>query len=181
MKNLENCKILEIGTFTGTSIIHILKELPNSIATTIDRWENYIEYCNNNSIDILENIEQYDVENIYKKNIKNMGYQNRIETLKGNSRNILLQLIKNNRTFDFIYVDGSHTAFDCYLDCELSWNLLSKSGFMGIDDYMYKMNEENTIENLLDKPFVGVNQFLKNHENEFILLFKNYRVFIQKI
>ena len=104
-----------------------------------------------------------------------MGYEDRIETLKGESRDMLLKLIRENRKYDFIYVDGSHLAMDCYLDCELSWELLIKGGVMAIDDYMYKENSED----ILQKPFKGVNHFLDKHKYK--LIFKNYRVFIEKL
>lgn len=175
-KELDKCRILEIGAFTGTSIINMLKILPNSFGTTIDRWANYIENIDSKSIDILKNMEKYNIEKIYKQNLKKMGVEHRVETLKGDSRDMLINLLKERREFDFIYVDGSHEAFDCYLDCELSWDLLVKGGIMGIDDYQYKFNEEDIIH----KPFEGINWFLEKHKNEYSILLKNYRVFIQK-
>lgn len=39
--------------------------------------------------------------------------------------------------FDYIYVDGSHTAKDCLTDCILAWPLLRPGGFMNIDDYIW--------------------------------------------
>jgi FkbM family methyltransferase len=175
--NYKILNILEIGTFTGTSVINMLKLLPNAKATTIDRWQNYIEECNNSEIDILKNMQEIGVENIYHQNIRRMGYENRIETLKGDSRDMLLKLIRENRKYDFIYVDGSHFAMDCYLDCELSWELLIKGGVLAIDDYLYKENSDN----ILQKPLEGVNHFLEKHKSEYKLIFKNYRVFIEKL
>jgi len=154
----------------------MLKILPTAVGTTIDRWSNYIENIENKAINILENMEKYNIEKLYKQNLKKMRVENRVETLKGDSRDILIKLVKERREFDFIYVDGSHDAFDCYLDCELSWDLLVKGGIMGIDDYQYKLSEKDIIH----KPFEGVNWFLEKHKKEYNLLLKNYRVFIQK-
>lgn len=182
LNHLQNCKLLEIGTFAGTSIINMLKMLPNATATTIDRWQNYDEFNNNKSLEILNKIKENNVENVYFENIKTMNFQDRVETLKGESRDMLLTLIKNNhQKYNFIYVDGSHRAFDCFLDCELSWELLEKEGILAIDDYTYKMNEEHTLNTMFEKPFDGVNEFLERHKNEYITLIKNYRVFIKKI
>jgi predicted O-methyltransferase YrrM len=170
-------KILEIGTFVGTSIIHMLNYLPNSIAFTIDRWKNYDESFDNKNHYKLNHIEENNTENIYYNNIKISNLSSRITTLKGDSANMLLYLIINNHFFDFIYVDASHKAFDCYSDLFLSWKLLNKNGILGIDDYLYKINENDN----LDRPYEAVNHFLEKYKDEYEILNKNYRVFIKKI
>jgi len=96
-KELDKCRILEIGTFTGTSIINMLKILPNAVGTTIDRWTNYIENIDNKSIYILQNMEKYNIEKIYKQNLKKMGVEHRVETLKGDSRDVLINMVKERR------------------------------------------------------------------------------------
>ena len=85
-------------------------------------------------------------------------------------------MMKENKIFDFIYIDGSHLAFDCYSDLMLSWRLLAKDGLLAIDNYLY-----NTEGAFLDSPFEGVNHFLKKHGEEIKILHKGYRVFLQKI
>ena len=170
-------KILEIGTFVGTSIINMLNYLPEAIGFTIDKWKNYNESVQNKNLDILNNIEQNNTENIYFNNISIYNLSSRITTLKGDSTDMLLFLINNNHFFDFIYVDASHKAFDCYSDLILSWKLLNKNGILGIDDYLYKINENDN----LDRPHEAVNHFLEKYKDEYELINKNYRVFIKKI
>ena len=170
-------KILEIGTFVGTSIIHMLNYLPEAIGFTIDKWKNYNESFQNKNINLLNNIEQNNTENIYFNNISLSNLSTRITTLKGDSTDMLLFLINNNHFFDFIYVDASHKAFDCYSDMVLSWKLLNKNGILGIDDYLYKINENDN----LDRPHEAVNHFLEKYKDEYELINKNYRVFIKKI
>ena len=41
-KSLEPIKVLEIGTYTGISLINIVKLIPNSIGYGLDNWANYI-------------------------------------------------------------------------------------------------------------------------------------------
>ena len=88
-----------------------------------------------------------------------------------------MNMIKSADKYDFIYVDGSHLMLDCYLDLILSWKILNKGGILAIDDYTYNIDSGNK----LDSPFEGVNHFLKKYENEYILLNKGYRVFLQKV
>ena len=160
--------ILEIGTYTGTSIIKFLELLPNSQATVIDIWKNY----NENNLEILFNIEENNTEQIFYKNIENANMKNRIKIYKGESATILLNDIGK---FDFIYVDGSHKLLDLHLDLILSFNILNKGGIMGIDDYLYNK------ENILESPYEGVNHFLEKYKNKIKILSKEYRIFIEKI
>lgn len=173
--------VLEIGTFAGTSIIKILELLPNSKGTVIDKWENYEEYDNVFSDDreqsknaIVSNLQENNIEQIFYNNIKVAGIQN-MNVFKGDSGDILLNMISENIKFDYIYIDGSHLLMDCYTDLILSFNLLNKGGVIGIDDFLYNKDI------LLESPFMGVEYFLNKFEKKINILHKSYRVFIEKI
>ena len=173
-KQIPNPKVLEIGTYTGTSLINIIKMIPNSKGTGIDRWENYAE----NNSNILLNMKNNEIEKTFYKNVHISGLEDRIKAIKGNSTNELINLIKTNEQFDFIYVDGSYKCLDVYSDIILSWSLLSKGGIFVIDDYLLF---ENKIKNEpLECPFHAVNYFLENYSSEFTVLNKGYRVFLEK-
>jgi predicted O-methyltransferase YrrM len=97
-------------------------------------------------------------------------------------------MLLNHDTFDFIYVDGSHSSINTYTDCYLAWKLLNKGGVMAIDDYMYNINEhfipilKIKDNNLLQyTPHHGINEFLSKHKNEYRLIDSAYRVFIEKL
>jgi hypothetical protein len=64
------------------------------------------------------------------------------------------------------------------MDLFLSWQLLRKGGVMAIDDYMY--NAYKVVENPYEYPYEAVNQFLKDNEGKYILIDKDYRVFLEK-
>jgi predicted O-methyltransferase YrrM len=100
----------------------------------------------------------------------------RISGIKGDSYEVLFEMMKENKKFDFIYIDGSHLSFDCYSDLMISWRLLVRGGVLAIDDYLY--NAEGAVVN---SPFEGVNHFLKKHQNEIKILHKGYRVFLTKV
>ena len=177
-KNNTKCnkKILEIGTYTGVSLIKIMELIPDSIGYVIDNWSDYKELNSNN---ITETIEQNNVEKAFYDNIKIKNLENRVNVYKGKSSDKLLEMIISNHKnildkFDIIYVDGSHRLLDCYTDLILSWELLEKNGLMIIDDYLFNKN------NILESPFEAVNTFLNKYDNKYILLSKNYRVFLVK-
>ena len=166
-------KVLEIGTYTGISIINIVKHIHNSIGVAIDKWENYIE-LENNKLSLMNYIQELEVEKSFYKNIEKENLQSRIKVIKGDSKNILLNMIHNKEYYDFIYLDGSHKSFDCYLDVYLSWKLLNNGGILGIDDYLF-----NT-EDKLETPYYAINKFLSDIKDESKILHTGYRIFIQK-
>jgi hypothetical protein len=176
VKSGEQIKVLEVGTYTGISLINIVKLIPNSIGYGLDKWSNYIEGDENKKVDILDNMDELEVEKSFYKNVNIEGLEDRIKGIKGDSYEVLFETMKENKMFDFIYIDGSHKAFDCYSDLMISWRLLEKSGLIAIDDYLY--NKEGAV---VDSPFEGVNHFLKKHGNEIKILHKGYRVFLQKV
>ena len=170
-KALEKKKInvLEIGTYTGISLINIINEIPNSYGIGVDLWSSY------NENKLLENMHELGVEKSFYKNISTFGLQNKITGIKSDSTIALTGFIKSGKTFDFIYIDGSHLLLDCYSDLVLAWEILEKDGILAIDDYLYKN------ETILDSPFEAVNHFFKRYEGKYKLLHKEYRVFLQKL
>jgi predicted O-methyltransferase YrrM len=187
-------RVLEVGVFAGTSLIEIMKRIPNSKGTAVDRWDNYEEINTNEvknrsvfenpeikkSLENLENIKERNIENIFYQNIYVSGLKDRVNTVKGDSHAVLLEMNRKNERYDFIYVDGSHKCLDVTTDLFLSWQLLESGGIMAIDDYLYTL-EGNFTDNPFDYPFHAVNQFLERYKNEMIVLEKGYRVFVKKI
>ena len=173
---LDTCSILEVGTYSGTSIIGMLQYLPNASATVIDTWKDYIENSDDKPLQCFSNMIANKCETVFKNNIKIAGMENRIIALKGESHIRLLELIVKKRVFDFYYIDGSHKCLDCYTDCLLGWEVLKVGGIMGIDDYLYFISKSNVLDNCFD----GVNHFLEKIKGEFEMILSGYRLFIRK-
>jgi tetratricopeptide (TPR) repeat protein len=169
VKHNYKIKVLEIGSYTGISLINIVKRIPNSIGIGVDMWSNYDEN------ELLKNTDNLKVKDSFFKNSVIEGIEDRIFGLQMNSRDALLDFVKKDELFDFIYVDGSHLLLDCYLDLFLSWQVLEVNGILGIDDYYYKQ------DSVLDSPFESVNHFLKVIEGKYKILTKDYRIFIEKM
>ena len=166
----QKTNILEIGTYTGISLIHILKHIPNSTAQIIDKWSNY------NENNLLQNIDFTKVEQAFYINMKISGQFDKISNIyNDDSYKVLMNYLKTNQKFDLIYVDGSHKCLDCYLDIELSFELLNDKGILIIDDVPYLKDQ------ILESPFEAVMHFLKRNEERYRILKNNYRLFLQKI
>lgn len=168
-----NPKVLEIGTYAGISLMQIVQCIPNSTGIGVDRWLSY------NENELLTQVENNQVERAFHHNIKMAGMSNRVVGLKGDSVEVLFNLLNQKKVFDFIYVDGSHRCLDVYADLILSWKLLCKGGIMGIDDFFYG-GKDNIDKEPLEYPYFGVTQFLEKYRNEYNLLVHGYRVFIEK-
>jgi predicted O-methyltransferase YrrM len=167
--NNEKVQILEIGAYTGISLINIVKLIPNSIGYGLDKWSNYNELNNVMYINELE------IEKSFYSNIIKEKLDNRIFGIKSNSTSKLIDFIKNDIKFDFIYIDGSHLLLECYSDLTLSWQILKNGGILVIDDFLFEM------DSILNSPFEAVNYFLKLYESNYKILLANYRIFLEKI
>jgi predicted O-methyltransferase YrrM len=186
----ESVKVLEIGSYTGMSLIHILQQIPNAIGYGVDLWSSYHE---NNIIDtaginVFHNMEQLEVEKSFFENRAAAGLEERMNGIKGDSHDVLTTMVCDHEQFDFIYIDGSHSSIDCYTDCYLAWKLLNKGGIMAIDDYTYNCQDDSIPllkikggQYLEHTPFHGVNHFLKKHEGEYRVIDIGYRVFLEKL
>jgi predicted O-methyltransferase YrrM len=169
-----NPRVLEVGTYAGTSLIAIVSRIPNSTGIGVDRWEDYIEF----NAELLNNMISNNVEDAFKNNMNVSGLEERIKGIKGDSLKVLLEFIKKGEQFDLIYLDGSHRCLDVCLDLFLSWQLLKNGGVFAIDDYMYHWDKVK--EQPYDYPFEAVNDFLKKCEKEYTILSKGYRIFLEK-
>ena len=165
------CNILEIGTYSGTSIINMLKYLVDANATVIDMWEDYDENK------LLKDITKNNIENVFYNNLLIGNVIDRVNCIKGDSKDILIKLLIDDIKYDFIYVDGSHKCLDCYTDIILSWNILNNGGVLGIDDYLWKPENSN---DKLDLPYYAVNHFMERYKGCYTVLDIGYRVFLLK-
>jgi predicted O-methyltransferase YrrM len=189
----EKVKVLEIGSYTGISLINILQKIPNAVGYGVDMWSNYEEKTQYGDTDMLKNIGNLDVEKSFYKNMLVSGLESRMFGIKGDSHKVLMDMLcrdiehKDNK-FDLIYVDGSHSSIDTYTDCYMAWKLLNSGGMMIIDDYLYNIEDEDIpllkIKNkdiLEHSPYKGINKFLEKYKDEYKVLNISYRVFLEKI
>ena len=70
--------------------------IPNSIGVGLDKWTNYIEDDNNNKVEILDNMDELEIESSFYKNVAVEGLENRITGIKGDSYEVLFEMMKEN-------------------------------------------------------------------------------------
>jgi precorrin-6B methylase 2 len=159
-------RVLEIGTYSGMSLINIVQRIPNSVGVGMDIWCNYNE---NGKIMYVEELKVYESA---LNNVRNAGLSERISFRRGMSSKVLCEMMQLGERYDFIYIDGSNLVLDCYGDILLSWNLLEPGGMMVIN-----VGPSKTLESRNDV----VNHFLKKYEGEYTLLSMGRRVFISRL
>ena len=105
--------ILEIGTAIGYSGSIILSAT-NANLTTIDINENYLERA--------------------KSNFEKLGFNNRVEIFHDDAWVIINKLLRENRKFDMIFLDGAKGQYVKYLDVLTS--LLEDNGVIFADNVL---------------------------------------------
>lgn len=121
----EGLRFLEIGSFEGRSTRWLMENILTAADSTIDCADLF---CPVNGFD-----------DYYSTFLRNLApFADRVHVLKGPSSETLKQL---SGQYDFVYVDGSHTAFDTQCDAVMSWRHLKVGGMMIFDDYLWYPSE----------------------------------------
>jgi len=132
----EHINILEIGTYCGTNLINFIQNTPFSKGEGIDIWKNTDDY---------PVIETFNPVHLFYNNVNLAKLNTRIRGLQGNSTEILMQKIKNNEKFHFIFVDGSKKEIIQYMDIVYSWELLYSFGCIIINKMNMSVEALNNI------------------------------------
>jgi predicted O-methyltransferase YrrM len=101
--------------------------------------------------------------------------QQTVDIMRGLSYYALADLIAQRKTFDFIYVDGSHQADATLTDACMCFGLLNPTGFMLFDDYLW-----NHVPNVLDRGKMSIDAFVNMFLPNIDIVNINYQFLIQK-
>jgi predicted O-methyltransferase YrrM len=159
-------KFLQIGAYTGDASVWLAQnvltgEFPELI--DIDTWLGSDE-------EVHESINFADVYTTYKERIKPYPC---IVPIINSSFNAIQFLQKS---FDFVYIDGDHTAAGVLLDAELSWYRLKSGGLLAFDDYQWGSHLHS-----FKSPKLGIDLFLERHAGEYELLGQGLQVWIRRL
>lgn len=162
--------ILEIGAFEGMSTVWLLDNITGCHVTTIDTWKGGKDHDPNNPEINWKTVKENFDHNIAGKNV---------EVLHTTSFEALNSMFRRGLEFDFVYVDGSHTAIDVNLDLILSFKLLKVGGLIYCDDYLWGFNEFP----VYDCPKLGIDSFVNVYADRLMPLhgFTNNAAIYQKV
>jgi len=154
-------RALQIGTYTGDATEWLLNNCEIEYLDDVDTWEGSEEVAHD-SIDFTS------VEDYYDSRFKDP----RITKNKMTSDEFFY---RPTRTYNFIYIDGDHTALQTALDGLNAFKLLEKGGVMAFDDYLWNYNGNPFLE-----PKRGVDAFLAVCEGQYTVIESGYQLWIEK-
>lgn len=126
---------LEIGSWEGRSTCWLMENIltnEDSRITCIDTWQGGEEHQ-------VMAVDMKDVETRFLSNTE--PFQSKMEIIKAKSSDGLISIRDRVKHYDFIYIDGGHTAYDVLSDCILSFDLLKSGGIMAFDDYKWCLGQ----------------------------------------
>jgi predicted O-methyltransferase YrrM len=151
-------RALEIGTHEGRSatwlLTHILTH-PESRLLCIDIFE----------------------QPVLRANLQESGASSRVEVRIGRSSELLHSSDLLPDSFDFAYVDGSHSSCDVLEDAVNVFRLIRVGGIIGFDDYEWddpQFNQHGT-------PKPAVDAFVHCYAHKLAVLERGYQVWLQKV
>lgn len=154
-------KVLQIGTYTGDATEWLLKNREIERINDVDTWQGSVE-VDHKSIDFSE------VEKYYDSRITD----DRVTKCKMTSDEFF---IVNEMSYNFIYIDGDHTASQTALDGLNAFKWLETGGVMAFDDYLWNYNGNPFLE-----PKRGVDAVLEVCRGQYVLIESGYQVWIKK-
>jgi predicted O-methyltransferase YrrM len=149
------CSILEIGCHEGRSTTWLLENAathPEARITCVDLFE----------------------QPSFRHNVRVSGGEGRVDLKLGPSREILRTLPLSS--YDFIYVDGSHSTVDVLEDAVLAFRLAKQGAPIAFDDYLWddpQFNQEGV-------PKPAVDAFLEIYGKKITVLDFGYQVWVRK-
>jgi predicted O-methyltransferase YrrM len=124
-------QFLQIGAFTGDASIWLLETIltgPQSRLIDIDTWSGSDEPEH-------EPFDFADVERVYDERTRRFVDAYRLMKYKGTSARFFSG---GTDLYDFIYIDGDHTAFGVLNDAVSAYHRLKPGGLLAFDDYLWK-------------------------------------------
>jgi predicted O-methyltransferase YrrM len=166
LAGMDYLEFLQVGVYTGDASVWLAENVLTGQHTElidIDTWLGSDEAAH-------ESINFVDVYKVYKERTKSYP---QITSIINSSFNTIQFLQKS---FNFVYVDGDHTAAGVLLDAELSWYRLKQGGLIAFDDYQW-----GTQLPASKSPKLGIDLFLERHAGEYELLEQGLQVWIKKL
>ena len=163
---------LEIGCFEGRASCWLLQNGLDSDGklTCIDTFKGSEEHAK-------MGLQLNNLWRTFEDNVNaSKGEAQRVEAIQGTSYEGLAKLIERSAEFDFIYVDGSHTAPDVMTDACMAFGMLRKGGVMLFDDYLWR-----DMPGLLHRPKLAVDLFVTLFSEQCELLVLGYQLAVKKL
>lgn len=163
-------KALQIGAYKGDASIwlysNFIKDRDSSLLVDIDTWEGSDEPSHHK-------MDWSSVEEIYDSATEEGRSKGSIIKFKGTSDEFFKQ---NNDFFNFVYVDGDHTAYGVIKDAIHSYECLEVGGILAFDDYKWSAGLGS-----LKEPRIAIDFFSDLYSDRIRLIFRDYQCWYRKV
>lgn len=163
---------LEIGCFEGRASCWLLQNGldPDGRLVCIDTFKGSEEHAK-------MGLKLNDLWRTFQDNVNEAKADDQmVEAIESTSYEGLGKLIARGEKFDFIYVDGSHTAPDVMTDACMAFGMLRQGGIMLFDDYLWK-----DMVGVLHRPKLSVDLFVTLFSEQCDLIMIGYQLAIKKL
>lgn len=172
-------RILEIGVYQGRSTCWILEHMlaPTGVLVSVDPFvDDEIDAFTAEPVDQSPHWNPQRQE-LWQANTEEVRAPDQVLDLRvGRSYRVLADLIQQQHEFDFIYVDGNHSASTVLTDCVMAFGLLRPGGIMLMDDYLWDHDPD-----WLRRPKMSIDSFVNMYQPLLRQIISNYQLAIQRI
>ncbi len=162
-----NLRFLQLGVFTGNASVWLMRNVLTDHSSTlddVDTWEGS---------DDIEGIDFTEVESTYDAQTR--PYHARITKHRMESGEYLASLPREH-LYDFIYIDGDHTALAVLNDAVDSYHRLKVGGIMAFDDYSWRIDGDP-----LHHPYPSIDAFFSLYADRMGVFAVNAQVWARKL
>ena len=163
-------RLLQIGAYTGDASVwlynNILYNYTDSVLVDVDTWEGSDE-------PVHHGLNWTSVETLYDTKTGPARANRQIVKYKGTSDGFF----RNNvEKYDFIYIDGDHTAYGVIKDAVSAYECLNVGGIIGFDDYQWSAGLGANKE-----PRMAIDAFYAIYQERIEVLVNDYQFWVRKI
>ncbi len=172
-------RILEIGVYQGRSTCWILEHMlaPDGCLVSVDPFID--DETDAFTAEPVDQSPYWSAERLalWRTNTEEVRQPGQTLDLRvGRSYRVLADLIRESQKFDFIYVDGNHSAPTVMADCAMAFRLLRHGGIMLMDDYLWDHDPD-----WLRRPKMSIDAFVNMFQPLLRQIISNYQLAVQRI
>ena len=167
---LSPLKVLQIGAWTGDATEWLIDNRSIISIDDVDTWSfgsHKLSFSSTTESDETAALKIKKAEEMWDVRFKNN------EKVRKNKTDSNTFFLENSATFDFIYVDGDHTAIQVALDAFNAYRCLSRGGTLAFDDYEWNLEADQYL-----RPKIGIDKFIDSTDLE--VLYVGYQVWVRK-
>jgi len=166
-------RFLEVGVYEGRATVWLLRNVlghPSARLDCVDPFEWRVRDGR------PAQSQMQDVKRRFHRNVEATGAPHKVRLIEARSEDALCTLPA--RSYDCVYLDGSHRSADVLSDAVLAFRLLKPSALLLFDDY--GLAASRGIPESLDDPKAGIDAFLHVYARRVEVVSAGYQVAIRR-